>query len=114
MANIGLAWVNPAPLTKPENVVNFAKKCEAMGCHSMWTIDRIVYDNLESLTILTAAAAARIVKDSTRHIGVARQHAPSGASRQDHRHSRFHFQWPHHAWSRFRQSRKRLQSGRDS
>jgi hypothetical protein len=32
MADIGLAWVNPAPLTKPENVVNFAKNCEAMGC----------------------------------------------------------------------------------
>jgi probable F420-dependent oxidoreductase len=58
MANIGLAWVNPAPLTKPENVVNFAKKCETMGCHSMWTIDRIAYDNLEPLTILAAAAGA--------------------------------------------------------
>jgi probable F420-dependent oxidoreductase len=58
MANIGLAWVNPAPLTKPENVVNFAKKCEAMRCHSMWTIDRIVYDNLEPLTVLAAAAGA--------------------------------------------------------
>ena len=58
MANIGLAWVNPAPLTKPENVINFAKKCEAMGCHSMWTIDRIAYDNLEPLTVLAAAAGA--------------------------------------------------------
>jgi probable F420-dependent oxidoreductase len=58
MANIGLAWVNPAPLTKPENVVNFAKKCEAMGLHSMWTIDRIAYDNLEPLTMLAAAAGA--------------------------------------------------------
>ena len=58
MADIGLAWVNPAPLTKPENVVNFAKKCEAMGAHSMWTIDRIAYDNLEPLTILAAAAGA--------------------------------------------------------
>ena len=58
MANIGLAWVSPAPLTKPENVGNFAKKCEAMGCHSMWTIDRIVYDNLEPLTVLAAAAGA--------------------------------------------------------
>ena len=56
MAHIGLAWVNPAPLTKPENVVNFAKKCEAMGCHSMWTIDRIAYDNLEPLTVLAATA----------------------------------------------------------
>ena len=58
MADIGLAWVNPAPLTKPENIVNFAKKCEAMGAHSMWTIDRIAYDNLEPLTILAAAAGA--------------------------------------------------------
>jgi probable F420-dependent oxidoreductase len=56
MAHIGLAWVNPAPLTKPENVVNFAKRCEAMGCQSMWTIDRIAYDNLEPLTVLAAAA----------------------------------------------------------
>jgi probable F420-dependent oxidoreductase len=58
MANIGLAFVNAAPLTKPENVVNFAKKCEAMGLHSMWTIDRIAYDNLEPLTILAAVAGA--------------------------------------------------------
>lgn len=57
MANIGLAFVNPAPLTKPENVTNFAKKCEAIGCHSMWTIDRIAFDNLEPLTLLAAAAA---------------------------------------------------------
>ena len=58
MANIGLAWVTPAPLTKPQNVVDFARKCEAMGCHSMWTIDRIAYDNLEPLTLLAAAAGA--------------------------------------------------------
>jgi probable F420-dependent oxidoreductase len=58
MAKIGLAFVNPAPLTKPENVVNFAQKCEAMGLHSMWTIDRIAYDNLEPLTLLAAAAGA--------------------------------------------------------
>src|SRR5919106_4933117 len=58
MGNIGLAFVNPAPLVKPDYVVTFAKKCEAMGLHSMWTIDRIAYDNLEPLTILAAAAAA--------------------------------------------------------
>jgi probable F420-dependent oxidoreductase len=58
MANIGLAFVNPAPLTKPENVLAFAKKCEAMRLHSMWTIDRIAYDNLEPLTLLAAAAGA--------------------------------------------------------
>lgn len=58
MADIGIAWVNPAPFTKPENVVNFAQKCEAMGCHSMWSVDFIAYDNLEPLTILAAAAGA--------------------------------------------------------
>ena len=56
MPNIGLVFVTPAPLTKPDNVVNF-KKCEQMGAHSMWTIDRVAYDNLEPLTILAAAAA---------------------------------------------------------
>ena len=58
MPKIGLAFVNPAPLTTPSNVINFAKKCEAMGIDSMWTIDRIAYDNLEPLTILAAAAGA--------------------------------------------------------
>lgn len=58
MANIGLAWVTPAPLTRPASVINFAKQTEAMGCDSMWTIDRIAYDNLEPLTLLAAAAGA--------------------------------------------------------
>jgi probable F420-dependent oxidoreductase len=56
MGKIGLAFVNPAPLTKPTNVVNFAKQCEEIGLHSMWAIDRIAYDNLEPLTTLAAAA----------------------------------------------------------
>lgn len=56
MGQIGLAFVNPAPLTKPLYVINFAKKCEAMGIHSLWIIDRVAYDNLEPLTVLAAAA----------------------------------------------------------
>src|SRR5262249_38800160 len=58
MPNIGLAFVNPAPLTKPENVLNFAKKREAMGIRPIWTIDRLACDPLEPLTFLAAAAAA--------------------------------------------------------
>jgi probable F420-dependent oxidoreductase len=58
MPKIGLAFVNPAPLTSPNNVVSFAKKCEEMGIDSIWTIDRIAYDNLEPLTILAVAAGA--------------------------------------------------------
>src|SRR5918998_2791877 len=58
MGKIGLAFVNPAPLITPAYVVDFATKCERMGCHSIWTIDRIAYDNLEPLTFLAAAAGA--------------------------------------------------------
>ena len=58
MGKIGLAIVSPAPLITPNYVVDFAKKCEAMGADSMWTIDRIAYDNLEPLTLLAAAAGA--------------------------------------------------------
>ena len=58
MGKIGLAFVNPAPLTKPAYVINFAKKCEAMAIHSLWIIDRVAYDNLEPLTVLAAAAGA--------------------------------------------------------
>ena len=58
MGKIGLAVVSPAPLITPNYIVNFAKKCEAMGVDSMWTIDRIAYDNLEPLTVLAAAAGA--------------------------------------------------------
>ena len=58
MGKIGLAVVSPAPLITPGYVLNFAKKCEAMGADSMWTIDRVAYDNLEPLTVLAAAAGA--------------------------------------------------------
>ena len=58
MGKIGLAFVNPAALIKPDHVVHFAKKCEAVGVDSMWTIDRVAYDNLEPLTVLAAAAGA--------------------------------------------------------
>src|SRR5215204_2929411 len=58
MGKIGLAVVSAAPLITSNYVVNFAKKCEAMGADSMWTIDRIAYDNLEPLTVLAAAAGA--------------------------------------------------------
>ena len=58
MGKIGLAVVSPAPLITPNYVVDFAKKCQAMGADSMWTIDRIAYDNLEPLTLLAAAAGA--------------------------------------------------------
>jgi alkanesulfonate monooxygenase SsuD/methylene tetrahydromethanopterin reductase-like flavin-dependent oxidoreductase (luciferase family) len=57
MGKIGICFVNPAPQVQPEYVTAVAKKCEEIGVHSMWIIDRIAYDNLEPLSVLTAAAA---------------------------------------------------------
>src|SRR3990167_894769 len=57
MAKIGLCLVNPAPQIQPGRAAAAAKKCEEMGLHSFWIIDRIAYDNLEPLTVLAQAAA---------------------------------------------------------
>ena len=57
MPCIGLCFVNPAPQIQPAYVTTAAKKCDEMGLHSLWALDRIVYDNLDPLTLLTAAAA---------------------------------------------------------
>jgi probable F420-dependent oxidoreductase len=58
MPNVGFCMVNPQPEITPGRVVQVARKCEEIGLHSMWALDRVVYDNLEPLTLLTAAAAA--------------------------------------------------------
>src|SRR5688572_30415644 len=57
MPNVGLCMVNPAPKIEPGYVTTTARKCEEIGLHSVWMLDRIVYDNLEPLTALAAAAA---------------------------------------------------------
>lgn len=57
MSKIGLCFVNPFPQIRPGHVTTAAKKCEEMGLHSFWTIDRIAYDNLEPFTLLATAAA---------------------------------------------------------
>jgi len=57
VGKIGICFVNPAPQIQPGYVTTAAKRCEEMGLHSFWVIDRIVYDNLEPLTVLAAAAA---------------------------------------------------------
>ena len=57
MPSIGLCFVNPSPQIQPGYVTTVAKKCDEMELHSLWVIDRIVYDNLEPLTFLAAAAA---------------------------------------------------------
>jgi len=57
MPNLGLCIVNSAPQIQPLYITTVAEKCEEIGLDSLWALDRIVYDNLEPLTLLTAAAA---------------------------------------------------------
>jgi probable F420-dependent oxidoreductase len=57
MSRIGFSFVNPAPQIDSLYVANFARRCEEVDAHSFWVLDRIVYDNLEPLTVLAAAAA---------------------------------------------------------
>ena len=57
MAQIGFSFVNPAPQIEPGHVAGFARKCEEIGAHSCWVLDRIAYDNLEPLIVLATVAA---------------------------------------------------------
>jgi probable F420-dependent oxidoreductase len=57
VANIGLAFVNPAPDITPDFAQRMARKTEEAGLHSFWINDRINYDNLEPLAVVSAAAA---------------------------------------------------------
>ena len=56
MSQIGFSFVNPAPQIDSLYVANFARRCEEIGAHSFWVLDRIAYDNLEPLTVLATAA----------------------------------------------------------
>lgn len=57
MGKLGLCFVSPSSQIEPGYVTKLAKKCEQIGLHSIWVIDRIAYDNLEPLSVLAAASA---------------------------------------------------------
>ena len=57
MGKVGLCFVNPSSQIEPDYVTKLAKKCDQIGLHSFWVIDRIAYDNLEPLSVLAAAGA---------------------------------------------------------
>ena len=57
MPQLGLCLPNHLPGLKPTTIADFARKAEALGFTSLWTIDRVAYDNLEPLTTLAAAAS---------------------------------------------------------
>jgi alkanesulfonate monooxygenase SsuD/methylene tetrahydromethanopterin reductase-like flavin-dependent oxidoreductase (luciferase family) len=55
--DLSIGLPNAVPSTTGAELVEWAKRAEARGFASLGTIDRIVYDNYEPLTALTAAAA---------------------------------------------------------
>lgn len=57
MANIGLCFVSAAAEVSSNFVLQMARRTEEIGLHSFWVNDRITYDNLDPLTVVTAAAA---------------------------------------------------------
>lgn len=55
---IGIGLPNPVPRIKGRLLVEWAKRAEEAGFSGLVTIDRIAYPSYDSLTTLTAAAAA--------------------------------------------------------
>lgn len=58
MPQVGLILPATAPDARADTALVFARRAEAAGLHSVWTIDRLVFDNVESLVTLGAVAAA--------------------------------------------------------
>ena len=54
----GVMYANAGPFAYPQMLTHLAQTAERVGVESMWTIDRVAYDNLEPLTLLAAAAGA--------------------------------------------------------
>jgi len=55
--DIGIALPNAIPGATGAELTEWARRAEARGFSTLGTIDRIVYDNYEPLTVLAAAAA---------------------------------------------------------
>jgi probable F420-dependent oxidoreductase len=57
MTHVGLAMPTAAPDAEPTTAIEFGKRAEAAGAHSVWAMDRLVFDNYEPLMSLMAVAA---------------------------------------------------------
>jgi alkanesulfonate monooxygenase SsuD/methylene tetrahydromethanopterin reductase-like flavin-dependent oxidoreductase (luciferase family) len=54
---IGLALPNTVPNIEPTDLLSWARAADDAGFSTLATLDRLVYDNYECLTLLSAAAA---------------------------------------------------------
>ncbi len=57
MPHVGLTLPTTAPDARPDTALVFAQRAEAAGLHSVWTIDRLVFDNVEPLLTLSAISS---------------------------------------------------------
>jgi alkanesulfonate monooxygenase SsuD/methylene tetrahydromethanopterin reductase-like flavin-dependent oxidoreductase (luciferase family) len=55
--DLAIGLPNAVPGTKAEQLIEWARRAEARGFSSLGTLDRIVYDSWEPLTVFAAAAA---------------------------------------------------------
>src|SRR5205085_10839176 len=55
--DIGIGLPNTVPGVDRDAILEFARRADARGFSSLGTIDRIAYDNYESLIALAAAAS---------------------------------------------------------
>lgn len=58
MPQIGICIPTATPDVQPTTVLDFARRAEASGADSVWTIDRVVANNAEPLISLAAAPGA--------------------------------------------------------
>lgn len=66
MVQIGFNIPTAAPDAQPSTALDFARRAEEAGAHSLWTLDRLVFDNHDPLlTLATVAATTRRVRLGT-------------------------------------------------
>src|SRR5688572_16776770 len=57
MPNVALSVPMSAPDVQPDTALQFGRRAEAAGAHSIWVMDRLVFTNHEPLVTLGALAA---------------------------------------------------------
>lgn len=57
MVEVGIHIPTAAPDAQPGTAIEFARRAEMAGAHSVWTLDRLVFGNQDPLLCLAAIAA---------------------------------------------------------
>ena len=83
---IGIGLPNALPAVDGRALLDWARRDEDRGFSTLATIDRLVYDSYDPLTVLAAAAAVTTCRLRPRHRGMEsgrpRRHPPTAGLRQ--------------------------------